>query len=164
MKLTLAEKLENVKRHLYDDVPIYEIKNKYGQDPSSLKYCIVLYKRYGDKAFKTELQRKKYSRELKLNVIHEHIVEGKSLRSIALDLMLTDPRIVADWVEKYKKHGEESIQDTYPREAYKRHDDKILEKEYKKLLEDLQRTKAENEYLKKSFPQVLKRSRQLKKK
>ena len=164
MKLTLAEKLENVKRHLYDDVPIYEIKRKYGQDPSSLKYCIVLYKRYGDKAFKTEFQRKKYSRELKLKVIHKHFTEGKSIRSLALDLMLTDPRIVADWVEKYQKCGEEGIQDTYPREAYKHHDDKVLEKEYKKLLEDLERTKAENEYLKKSFPQVLKRSRQLKKK
>ena len=26
MKLTLEEKLENVKRHLFDDVPIWEIK------------------------------------------------------------------------------------------------------------------------------------------
>ena len=164
MKLTLEEKLENVKRHLYDDVPIWEIKKKYGQDPSSLKYCIVLFKRYGDKAFKTEFQRKKYSRELKLKVIHQHFTEGKSFRSIALDLMLTDPRIVADWVEKYIKEGEEGIQDTYPREAYKHHNDKVLEKEYKKLLEDLTRTKAENEYLKKSFPQVLKRSKQSRKK
>ena len=164
MKLTLAEKLENVKRHLYDDVPIYEIKRKYGQDPSSLKYCIVLYKRYGDKAFKTQFQRKKYSRELKLKAIHQHFTEGKSIRSIALDLMITDPRVVADWVEKYQKCGEEAIQDTYPRAAYKHHDDKVLEKEYKKLLEDLERTKAENEYLKKSFPQVLKRSKQSKKK
>ena len=164
MKLTLAEKLENVKRHLYDDVPIYEIKRKYGQDPSSLKYCIVLYKRYGDKAFKTQFQRKKYSRELKLKAIHQHFTEGKSIRSIALDLMITDPRVVADWVEKYQKCGEETIQDTYPRAAYKHHDDKVLEKEYKKLLEDLERTKAENEYLKKSFPQVLKRSKQSKKK
>ena len=30
MKLTLEEKLQNVKRHLYDDVPIWEIKKKYG--------------------------------------------------------------------------------------------------------------------------------------
>ena len=161
MKLTLEEKLENVKRHLFDDVPIWEIKKKYGQDPSSLKYCIVLFKRYGDKAFKTKFQRKKYSRELKLKVIHQHFAEGKSFRSIALDLMLTDPRIVADWVEKYIKEGEEGIQDTYPREAY---NDKVFEKEYKKLLEDLTRTKAENEYLKKSFPQVLKRSKQSRKK
>ena len=124
----------------------------------------LFFKRYGDKAFKTKFQRKKYSRELKLKVIHQHFAEGKSFRSIALDLMLTDPRIVEDWVEKYIKEGEEGIQDAYPREAYKHHNDKVLEKEYKKLLEDLTRTKAENEYLKKSFPQVLKRSKQSRKK
>lgn len=61
----------------------------------------------------------------------------------------------------YKEKGEESIKDTCSREAYKHHDDKVLEKEYKKLLEDLERTKAENEYLKKSFPLVLERSKQL---
>lgn len=77
--------------------------------------------------------------------------------------MLTDPKIVGDWAEKYKAEGEEGIKDTNSREAYKLHDEKILEKEYKKLLEDLERTKAENEYLKKSFPQALERSKQIKK-
>lgn len=64
----------------------------------------------------------------------------------------------------YKEKGEESIKDTCSREAYKHHDDKVLEKEYKKLLEDLERTKAENEYLKKSFPLVLERSKRSRKK
>ena len=78
--------------------------------------------------------------------------------------LIIHAKIVEDWIDKYKKDGEASIKDTYSRAAYKLHDDKILEKEYKKLLEDLLRTKAENEYLKKSFPQVLKRSKQSKKK
>ena len=59
--------------------------------------------------------------------------------------MLTEPNIVSDWVNMYKEKGEEAIKDTYSREAYKHHNDKVLEKEYKKFLEDLQRTKAENE-------------------
>ena len=66
-------------------------------------------------------------------------------------------------MKTYRKAAKK-ITDTYSREAYKHHDDKVLEKEYKKLLEDLKRTKAENEYLKKSFPQVLKRSKQSRKK
>lgn len=53
--------------------------------------------------------------------------------------MLTEPGIVSDWVAMYKEKGEESIKDTCSREAYKHHDDKVLEKEYKKLLEDLER-------------------------
>jgi len=60
------------------------------------------------------------------------------------------------YIVLYKKRGDKAfikndVQRKYSREAYKPHDDKILEKEYKKLLEDLQWTKAENEYLKKSF-------------
>ncbi len=59
--------------------------------------------------------------------------------------MLTEPDIVSNWVNMYKEKGEEAIKVTYSREAYKHYDDKVLEKEYKKSLEDLQRTKAENE-------------------
>lgn len=66
--------------------------------------------------------------------------------------MLSDPTILADWLHKFDKEGEAGIYDTYSREAYKHHDHKILEKEYKKLLENLERTKGENEYLKNHFP------------
>jgi len=143
---------------------LHEISKTKGIELSSLKYYIVLYKKKGDKTFIKNDVRRKYSRETKLKAIKEHVTNGTSFRRIAIDLMLTDPKIVSDWVFLFKEKGEEAIKDTYSREAYKLHDDKILEKEYKKLLEDLQRTKAENEYLKKSFPQVLKRSKQLRKK
>ena len=45
-----------------------------------------------------------------------------------------------------------AIKDTYSREAYKYHNDKVVEKEYEKLLEDLQRIKAENKYQKNRIP------------
>ena len=165
MRFTLEEKLRYVKLHLEENVPIYEIEKKYGLRADNLKYFCRLYKRHGERAFqKEEGKRIKYTKEVKLKSIKEHIQEGKSFREIGVELMLTDSNIVGDWLNKYKIGGEEAIKDTYSREAYKHHDDKILEKEYKKLLEDLERTKAENEYLKKSFPQVLKRSKQIKKK
>lgn len=164
MKLTLEEKLRNAKLHVDEGVPLYEISKKYGIDVAHLKYDILLYKKWGEKPFLKEQIRKPYTREMKLKAIKEHLEEGKSLRQIVLELMLTQPGIVADWVRKYKKEGEAAIQDTYPREAYKHHDDKILEKEHKKLLEDLERTKAENEYLKKLYSLILKRSKRSKKK
>ena len=165
MRFTLEEKLRYVKLHLEENVPIYEIEKKYGLRADNLTYFCRLYKRHGERAFqKEEGKRIKYTREIKLKAIKEHIQDGKSFREIGVELMLTDSNIVRDWLDKYKIGGEEAIKDTYSREAYKHHDDKILEKEYKKLLEDLERTKAENEYLKKSFPKVLKRSKQIKKK
>lgn len=165
MKYTLKEKLRFVKLHIEENVPIYEIERKYGFRADALKYFCRLYKIHGEKAFqKEENTRQEYSREMKLKAIKEHFEKGRSQRDIAIELMLSDPKIVGDWITKYKQEGEEGIKDTHSREAYKLHDDKLLEKEYKKLLEDLERTKAENEYLKKSFPQVLERSKQTKKK
>ena len=165
MKHTLQDKLKYVKMHLEDNVPIYEIERKYGFNAQHLKYFCRLYLRYGEKPFlKLPGQRQKYTREMKLKAIDEHFSMEKPIRQIAVDLMLSDPKIVSDWIKLYKTRGESAIKDTYSREAYMLHDDKLLEKEYKKLLEDLERTKAENDYLKKSFPQVLKRGKQSKKK
>ena len=163
MKTTLEEKLRLVKLHIYEDVPIFEIERKYGLDHSTLKYYCALYRKWGDEAF-TKPKRREYTRQMKLEAIHDILTTGKSYAQKAIELMLTDPKIIGDWMEKYREGGEAAITDSHSREAYKHHDDKILEKEYKKLLEDLKRTKAENEYLKKSFPQVLERSRRSNKK
>lgn len=165
MKYTLKEKLKYVKMHVEENVPLWEIYHVYGLRLSDLKYLCKVYKMWGEEPFlKDQSTRSCYTREMKLKAIEDVFSNKKSIRQEALELKLTDPKIVEDWINKYKRDGESSIKDTYSREAYKMHDDKVLEKEYKKLLEDLERTKAENEYLKKSFPQVLKRSKQSKKK
>lgn len=44
MKLTLEEKFENIKLHIEDEVPLYEIQRTRGQNVSSLKYFMALYK------------------------------------------------------------------------------------------------------------------------
>ena len=164
MKTTLEEKLRCVKLHLDEGVPIFEIQEKYGINNATLKYFCALYRKWGKKAFKVDVQRRDYPREMKLKAIHDILANGKSHAQIAIELMLTDPKIIGDWMEKYRKGGEEAIKDTHSREAYKHHNDNILEKEHKKLLEDLERTKAENEYLKKSYSLILARSKRSKKK
>ena len=164
MELTQAEKLECVMLHLKDEVPLHEIAKTRGIDIGRLKYCITLYLTWGEKAFKKEKERRLFTREMKLQAIKDVLINGVSYRQEGIKLMLTEPGIVRDWVRMYKTKGEEAIKDTNSREAYKHHDDKVLEKEYKKLLEDLERTKAENEYLKKSYSLILKRSKQPKKK
>ena len=60
--------------------------------------------------------------------------------------MLTEPNIVSDWVNMYKEKGEEAIKDTYSREAYKHHNDKVLEKNIKnslKIYKELKRRMKE---------------------
>ena len=164
MKFTLEEKKKLALLHINEGVPIHEIAKTYNFDVGRLKYNISLYQKWGDKAFDKSEQRRSYSRELKLQAIHEILSKNISYRQKGIELMLSDPTIIRDWMKLYRKYGEEGIKDTNSREAYKHHEDKILEKEYKKLLEDLERTKAENAYLKKSYSLILKRSKQSKKK
>lgn len=162
LKYTRAEKLKIAKEHVDDGLSYDELSKKYGLAKSTIKYQVRLYVAHGEDAFNSEPNRT-YTREEKLKAIKRHN-DGESFGSIAIDMLMSDPSIVRDWYTKYLKQGETGIQDTHSRKAYMRHNDKVLEKEYKKLLEDLERTKAENEFLKKSFPQVLKRSKQSKKK
>ena len=163
MKRTLEEKLRLVHLHIDEGVPIHEICNTYKMDSAAFKHYCALYRRWGDQAFNKSLRRN-YTRQMKLEAIHDVLTNHISYNKKAVELMITDPGIISDWVEKYREGGEDAISDTHSREAYKHHDDKVLEKEYKKLLEDLERTKAENEYLKKSYSLILKRSKQSKKK
>lgn len=165
MKLSLEEKLRCVKLHLEKGITIERIQKEHGLAKSTLKYDCSLYLRYGEKAFKqTNDGPRTYTRKEKLEAIRKVLSGETSCRQIALDYMLTEPKIITDWVHLFKTKGEEAIQDSHSREAYKTHDQSVLAKEYKKLLQDLEETKAENDFLKKSFPLVLKRSKQLKKK
>lgn len=50
---------------------------------------------------------------MKLRAFNRVLRQGESYRQVALDLMLTDPKIVHYWVVKYKNEGEESIKDTH---------------------------------------------------
>ncbi len=80
MKLTLEEKLENVKLHIEDEVPLYEIQRTRDQNVSSLKYFVALYRKLGEKAFIKNQERRQYSRETKLKAIKEHFENNKSYR------------------------------------------------------------------------------------
>ena len=89
---------------------------------------------------------------------------NESMRAIAVDLGLTDPGIVRDWVKKYREGGEDAIQVSTGSKNYLLHEerqDKIASDELKERIKHLE---AENEYLKKSYSLILERNRQSKKK
>jgi len=130
MKYTRAEKLKIAKEHVIDGISLHELSEKYHYSTSIIKYQTQLYIRHGEAIFAESLDRS-YTREEKLHVI-ECIANGESAHSIALEMGMRNPTIIRDWIKKYKRDGIESIKNTHSREANKHHDDKILEKEYKK--------------------------------
>ncbi len=51
MKLTREQKLQMVKEHLEEGIPLSEITKKYNYDITNVKYQCALYRRQGPSAF-----------------------------------------------------------------------------------------------------------------
>ena len=80
MKLTLEEKLQNVKLHVNEEVPLFEIQRTRGQNVWFSKYCVAHCKKWGEKAFLKNEERRQYSREIKLKAIKEYFENNRSSR------------------------------------------------------------------------------------
>lgn len=115
-----------------------------------MKYVINLYKKYGREPF-LDRQRRVYKRDTKLLAISQAMA-GQSLRSIALELALTDPGLVRDWVNKYKKEGEAAIQDTHPRANYLLKEERFKAVINKKVQAENERLRAEIAFQKNRSP------------
>ncbi len=149
MKLTMQDKLNICREHVDEGKSLSHISENYENFPiSGIKYIIKLYKKHGDEPFK-DRDRKIYRRDTKLLSV-SRVKNGESIRSVAVDLGLTDPKILSDWIKLYDRYGAERIQDTYPRKNYLNEDEKYKKTIDKKLKDENERLKAEIDYLKKS--------------
>ena len=135
--------------HLNEGKSLSHICEKYEyNDISKLKYWINLYKKHGQEIF-INLYKKVYMRDTKLLAI-SRVKNGESIRSVSIDLGLTEPAILGDWIKLYDKEGEQRIQDTYPRKSYLNEDERYKKTIDIKIKEENERLKAEIDYLKKS--------------
>jgi transposase InsO family protein/transposase-like protein len=149
MKLTMQDKLEICKEHIIEGKTLSHISERYDNFPtSSIKYMVKLYKKHGEELFISR-ERRIYRRDTKLLLINR-VKNGESIRSVAVDYGLTDPKILADWIKIYSNEGEQRIQDTHPRKNYLKEDERYKKTVDSKLEEENIRLKAEIEYLKKS--------------
>ena len=76
MELTLDEKFDCVLLHLNDNLPLYTISKERGINVARLKYCIDLYKKWGEIAFKKNEERRTYTRETKLILLFFRGISG----------------------------------------------------------------------------------------
>jgi len=150
MRLMAEQKLKMVKDHLELGKSLAHISEENGNyGVSTLKYLVKLYRQHGDKVF---LYRHKtpYFKDTKLLGISRVLNKKESIRSVACDLGLIDPTILADWIRKYRSGGEAAVKDTFARASYLTKDKKAVSEVDKRLLEENLRLRIEIEYLKKS--------------
>lgn len=151
MRYSIEDKLKIVKEHINQGVAINELVAKYGISKDSLNYYVTLYKMHGEKAFANHGTSRTYTKEFKLQAIDRVLHHNETRWKVALDCMLTDRKIIDDWIDVYKEKGPDGIKDTHSRSHYLVHEERLNVEANKKLLDRLEYLEAENEYLKKLY-------------
>ena len=92
-----------------DKIEIYE--RKKSETISSLtktfnihEFKVTLIKKYGYNILKEDKNRV-YSKDFKLQIINRILINHESINSITIDIVLTSPAILDNWLSKFKENG-----------------------------------------------------------
>jgi transposase-like protein len=163
MNIMRELKLEMAKKYDTGEYKLLELCKIYGVHKDKIQYYYKLYKMWGEKGFE-DRDKIVYSRQEKLEAIKTVLSGEKSAQQVALEKCIPNPRVVQDWVNLFKKKGEEGIQVSRGRKRYLLHEERQKYLAEIELNERLQFLEMENDYLKKSLALISKKSKRSKQK
>ena len=167
-KLTREDKIKIYER-IKNGETISSLTKTFNIHESNIKYLVTLIKKHGYYILRKDKNRM-YSKDFKLQIINRILINHESINSVAIDIGLTSPGILHNWLSKFKENGYNVVEkkkERKPKSMTKpKKNDKILsEKEKIKQLEDeIIYLKAENKCLKKLRALVQERELKEKKK
>ena len=86
------------------------------------------------------------------------------MRQVSVEMGLSDPSILRDWLRIYNKKEESGIKDTYSQNHYLLHEDRLNKIALDSMQDRMKYLEAENEYLKKLYSLIQDRSKQSRRK
>ena len=105
-KINSVEKVKIVERVLSNEIGVNEAARLVGVDASSVRSWRNLYLSDGPSALMIQAKNKVYSRELKLQAVHEYLDGKSSMTDIVKKYHLRSHRQLRDWIKVYNTHGE----------------------------------------------------------
>jgi len=97
-------KIEVVESYLRGELGATKITQELGITESTLRRWVISYKSFGTEGLIPQAKNKKYSPELKLEVVQAYLSGGSSIKGLCLKYSISDEHIVRRWVNKYNSH------------------------------------------------------------
>ena len=160
------------KKHLYYDrksgMTLANLSSKYNINTAAIQYLVRVVDKHGISILKKK-KNKYYSYYTKLELINRVLINGESVKSVAVDEGLKSYTLLANWVKNYKENGYNIVERKRGRSAMpkvtKKKNNETKDETIKRLEEENLYLKAELEYSKKLRAVVqARKNRQQKKK
>ncbi|MBQ1358480.1 MAG: transposase [Oscillospiraceae bacterium] len=169
-KITNKERLEMWEKWREGEGTV-RLSQEYGIDESKIRYLVRLIERHGPDILRQGKNRK-YSKELKEEMICKVLQENQSVKSTAIEYGLSSDELLTRWIRSYKENGYVILEKKKGRQPMKKKEE--LNKPLEEMTPEEQieywknraiYAEAEAEYLKKLHAVVqARKARQQKKK
>ena len=109
-KYNLEFKLKVVKEYLEGNIGYLSLAKKYSiKSETVIKRWVNAYKTQGYEGLEIKRKNNKYTLEFKLNTVNLYLTGEMSYQSLANELKINNPSIIARWLKEFRAHKIQSF-------------------------------------------------------
>ena len=153
-KYNLEFKLKVVKEYLEGNIGYLSLAKKYNiKSESVIRRWVNAYKTQDYEGLKVKRKNNKYTLEFKLNTVNLYLTGEMSYQSLANELKINNPSMIARWVKEFRDEGIEGLKSKKrgrPSNMPNTDENKKIKNKSnktKKELSELEKLREENYYL-----------------
>ena len=144
-------KKEVIKYVLEVDSSLYHAQKKFNVNRESIRMWLEKYKNFGNSGLKKQKENRKYSGKFKVDVVEYMHKHNCSLKKTCLNFLIPSTTMIKEWDLIYNIEGREALLKGNHMKSYlkrKQHKD-VKSKSKNELIEEVEKLRMENAYLKK---------------